>query len=81
MRKKITLFLLLFTLSTISLNAQVGVALYLEKASICKQNNGKFSLNDSHKKPIIADADTIFTISDVFYYICLLYTSDAADEL
>ena len=69
MRKKITLLLLLFTLSTISLNAQVGVALYLEKASICKQNNGKFSLNDFHKKPIIADADTIFTISDVFYYI------------
>ena len=44
-----------------SLNAQVGVALYLEKASICKQNNGKFSLNDFHKKPIIADADTIFS--------------------
>lgn len=69
MRKKITLFLLLFTLSTISLNAQVGVALHLEKASICKQNNGKFGLNDFHKKLIIADADTIFTISDVFYYI------------
>lgn len=61
MRKTITLFLLLFTLSTISLNAQVGVALYLEKASICKQTNGKFSLNDFHKKPIIADADTIFS--------------------
>ena len=61
MRKKITLLLLLFTLSTISLNAQVGVALYLEKASICKQTNGKFSLNDFHKKPIIADADTIFS--------------------
>ena len=61
MRKKITLLLLLFTLSTISLNAQVGVALYLEKASICKQDNGKFSLNDFHKKPIIADADTIFS--------------------
>ena len=44
-----------------SLNAQVGVALYLEKASICKQTNGKFSLNDFHKKPIIADADTIFS--------------------
>lgn len=52
-----------------SLNAQVGIALYLEKASICKQSNGKFGLNDSHKKPIITDADTIFTISDVFYYI------------
>ena len=44
-----------------SLNAQVGVALYLEKASICKQTNGKFSLNDFHKKPIITDADTIFS--------------------
>ena len=44
-----------------SLNAQIGVALYLEKASICKQTNGKFSLNDFHKKPIIADADTIFS--------------------
>ena len=44
-----------------SLNAQVGVALYLEKASICKQTNGKFSLNDFHKKPIIIDADTIFS--------------------
>jgi len=61
MRKTITLFLLLFTLSTMSLNAQVGVALYLEKASICKQTNGKFSLNDFHKKPIITDADTIFS--------------------
>jgi len=61
MRKTITLFLLLFTLSTISLNAQVGVALYLEKASICKQTNGKFSLNDFHKKPIIVDADTIYS--------------------
>lgn len=61
MRKTITLFLLLFTLSTMSLNAQVGVALYLEKASICKQTNGKFSLNDFHKKPIIIDADTIFS--------------------
>ena len=44
-----------------SLNAQIGVALYLEKASICKQINGKFSLNDFHKKPIIIDADTIFS--------------------
>ena len=61
MRKTTTLFLLLFTLSTIGLNAQVGVALYLEKASISKQTNGKFSLNDFHKKPIIADADTIFS--------------------
>ena len=59
MRKKITLLLLLFTLSTISLNAQIDVALHLEKASICKQSNGKFGLNDSHKKPIITDADTI----------------------
>ena len=59
MRKKITLLLLLFTLSTISLNAQIGVALHLEKASICKQNNGKFGLNDFHKKPIITDVDTI----------------------
>ena len=59
MRKKITLLLLLFTLSTISLNAQIGVALHLEKASICKKNNGKFGLNDFHKKPIITDADTI----------------------
>ena len=46
-----------------SLNAQIGVALYLEKASICKQTNGKFSLNDFHKKPIIADADTIYNLS------------------
>ena len=69
MRKKITLLLLLFILSMISLKAQIGVALHLEKASICKQSNGKFGLNDSHKKPIIADADTIFTISDFFYYI------------
>ena len=61
MRKKITLFLLLFTLSMISLKAQIGVALHLEKANICKQSNGKFGLNDSHKKPIIADADTIFS--------------------
>ncbi|MBF1558457.1 MAG: WG repeat-containing protein, partial [Prevotella salivae] len=60
MRKTITLFLLLFTLSTMSLNAQIGVALYLEKASICKQTNGKFCLKDFHKKPIIVDADTIF---------------------
>lgn len=43
----------------ISLKAQIGVALHLEKASICKQNNGKFGLNDFHKKPIITDADTI----------------------
>ena len=61
MRKKITLLLLLFTLSMISLKAQIGVALHLEKANICKQSNGKFGLNDSHKKPIIADADTIFS--------------------
>ena len=43
----------------ISLKAQIGVALHPEKASICKQSNGKFGLNDSHNKPIIADADTI----------------------
>ena len=61
MRKKTTLFLLLFILSMISLKAQIGVALHLEKASICKQSNGKFGLNDSHKKPIIADADTIYS--------------------
>ena len=69
MRKKITLFLLLFTLSMISLKAQIVVALHLEKASIRQQNNGKLSLDDAQHKPIITDADTIFTISDVFYYI------------
>ena len=60
MKKEIALILSLFALSLMPLKAQIGVALYLEKASICKQTNGKFSLNDFHKKPIITDADTIF---------------------
>ena len=61
MKKEIALILSLFALSLMPLKAQIGVALYLEKASICKQTNGKFSLNDFHKKPIITDADTIFS--------------------
>lgn len=60
MKKEIALILSFFALSLMPLKAQIGVALYLEKASICKQTNGKFSLNDFHKKPIITDADTIF---------------------
>ena len=61
MKKEIALILSLFTLSLMPLKAQIGVALYLEKASICKQTNGKFCLKDFHKKPIIVDADTIFS--------------------
>ena len=61
MKKEIALILSLFALSLMTLKAQIGVALYLEKASIYKQTNGKFSLNDFHKKPIITDADTIFS--------------------
>ena len=61
MKKKMALILSLFTLSLMPLKAQIGVALYLEKASICKQSNGKFCLKDFHKKPIIADADTIYS--------------------
>ena len=60
MKKKMALILSLFTLSLMPLKAQIGVAVYYQKASICKQSNGKFSLNDFHKKPIIVDADTIF---------------------
>ena len=60
MKKEIALILSLFALSLMPLKAQIGVTVYLEKASICKQINGKFSLNDFHKKPIITDADTIF---------------------
>ena len=60
MKKKMALILSLFTLSLMPLKAQIGVAVYYQKASICKQTNGKFSLNDFHKKPIIVDADTIF---------------------
>ena len=61
MKKKMALILSLFTLSLMPLKAQIGVAVYYQKASICKQTNGKFSLNDFHKKPIIADADTIYS--------------------
>ena len=61
MKKKMALILSLFTLSLMPLKAQIGVAVYYQKASICKQTNGKFSLNNFHKKPIIADADTIFS--------------------
>ena len=60
MKKKMALILLLFTLSLMPLKAQIGVAVYYQKASICKQSNGKFCLKDFHKKPIIVDADTIF---------------------
>ena len=60
MKKEIALILSLFALSLMPLKAQIGVAVYYQKASICKQTNGKFSLNDFHKKPIIVDADTIF---------------------
>ena len=60
MKKEIALILLLFALSLMPLKAQIGVAVYYQKASICKQSNGKFCLKDFHKKPIIVDADTIF---------------------
>ena len=60
MKKKMALILSLFTLSLMPLKAQIGVAVYYQKASICKQSNGKFCLKDFHKKPIIVDADTIF---------------------
>ena len=61
MKKKMALILSLFTLSLMPLKAQIGVAVYYQKASICKQSNGKFCLKDFHKKPIIADADTIYS--------------------
>ena len=61
MKKEIALILSLFTLSLMPLKAQIGVAVYYQKASICKQSNGKFCLKDFHKKPIIADADTIYS--------------------
>ena len=60
MKKGIALILSLFALSLMPLKAQIGVAVYYQKASICKQSNGKFCLKDFHKKPIIIDADTIF---------------------
>ena len=60
MKKKMALILSLFTLSLMPLKAQIGVAVYYQKAGICKQSNGKFCLKDFHKKPIIVDADTIF---------------------
>ena len=60
MKKEIALILSLFALSLMPLKAQRGVAVYYQKASICKQSNGKFCLKDFHKKPIIVDADTIF---------------------
>ena len=60
MKKEIALILSLFALSLMPLKAQMGVAVYYQKASICKQSNGKFCLKDFHKKPIIVDADTIF---------------------
>ena len=61
MKKKMALILSLFALSLMPLKAQIGVAVYYQKASICKQSNGKFCLKDFHKKPIIADADTIYS--------------------
>lgn len=60
MKKEIALILSLFALSLMPLKAQIGVAVYYQKASICKQSNDKFCLKDFHKKPIIVDADTIF---------------------
>ncbi|MFC2319591.1 MAG: WG repeat-containing protein [Segatella oulorum] len=60
MKKKMALILSLFTLSLMPLKAQIGVAVYYQKASICQQSNGKLCLKDFHKKPIIVDADTIF---------------------
>ena len=60
MKKEIALILSLFALSLMPLKAQMGIAVYYQKASICKQSNGKFCLKDFHKKPIIVDADTIF---------------------
>ena len=60
MKKEMALILSLFTLSLMPLKAQIGVAAYYQKPSICKQSNGKLSLKDFHKKPIIVDADTIF---------------------
>lgn len=60
MKKKMALILSLFTLSLMPLKAQIGIAVYYQKASICKQSNGKLCLKDFHKKPIIVDADTIF---------------------
>ena len=60
MKKEIALILSLFALSLMPLKAQIGVVVYYQKASICKQSNGKFCLKDFHKKPIIVDADTIF---------------------
>ena len=59
MKKEIAIILSLFALSLMPLKAQIGVAVYYQKASICKQSNGKFCLKDFHKKPIIVDADTI----------------------
>ena len=61
MKKEIALILSLFALSLMPLKAQIGVAVYYQKASICKQSNGKFCLKDFHKKPVIADADTIYS--------------------
>ena len=69
MKKKIALILSLFALSLIPLKAQIGVAVYYQKASICKQNNGKLSLNDAQNKPIITDIDSIFPTSNVFYHV------------
>ena len=69
MKKKMALILSLFTLSLMPLKAQIGVAVYYQKASICKQTNGKFSLNDAQNRPIITDIDSIFSTSNVFYHV------------
>ena len=69
--KKIVILMLFMAFSTVIVHAQdVQIsAEYKEIANISRQKDGKYCLTDHDNKPIIADADTIFTISDVFYYI------------
>ena len=69
--KKIVILMLFMAFSTVIVYAQdVQIsAEYKEIANISRQKDGKYCLTDHDNKPIIADADTIFTISDVFYYI------------
>lgn len=63
MHNKTVLTLVLSAVLSTSLHAQVSIAAYPEKACICKQSNGKFSLIDFHNKPIITNLDTIFNTS------------------
>ena len=69
--KKIAILMLFMAFSTVIVHAQdVQIsAEYKEIANISRQKDEKYCLTDHDNKPIIADADTIFTISDVFYYI------------